>query len=122
MGFFNMASTRKYSMMAFTLLLAAILTCGIASGANAQVSAVSSGGSIAVTGPGGSFVSSGAPFISGGAPYVASGFAPERMVCYQNNPYGPLVCYRTPPNARDYSDGAIYRTPGAVIVQGASFV
>jgi hypothetical protein len=122
MGFFNTGSKRKYSVIAVTLLLAAILACGIAGTANAQVSAVSSGGSVAVTGPGGSFVSSGAPFISSGAPFIAGGFAPGRMVCYQSDPYGTLICHRAPPNVFDYTGGAIYRTPGAVVVQSGSFV
>jgi hypothetical protein len=121
MDFFNTESIRKYSLITVMLLLATILACGIAGISNAQVSVVSSGGSLAVTGPGGSFVSSGTPYIAGGAPYNAGGFAQERMVCYQNDAYGTLVCYRAPPNVFDYTGGGIYRTPGTVVIQSGSF-
>ena len=109
MGFFNMGSMRKYSMMAVTLLIAALLACGIAGTANAQVSVVSSGGSVAATGPGGSFISSGSPFIGGGTSFVGSGFAPDRMVCYQD-PFGRLICERASPYGYDYPN-VLYRTP-----------
>lgn len=123
MNFFNRGYMRKYAVTAILLLLAVLLACGITGAANAQVSAVSSGGSLAVTGPGGSFVSSGAPYIATGAPYIAGGYAQDRMVCYQNDPYGTLVCYRAPPNVYDYTGGATYyRTPGTVVIQGGSFV
>lgn len=107
-------------MMAVTLLLAAILACGIVGTANAQVSVVSSGGSFAATGPGGSFVSSGTPFIGGGASYIGSGFAPDRMVCYQD-PFGRLICQRDPVSIYDYPGSVVYRTPGSVVIQSGVF-
>lgn len=124
MEFVNIGSMRKYAVIAVLLVLGAILACVIVGTVNAQVvSAVSSGGSLAVTGPGGSFVSSGSPYIATGAPYIAGGYASDRMVCYQNDPYGTLVCYRAPPNVYDYTGGFSYaRAPGAVVIQGGSFV
>jgi hypothetical protein len=118
MGIFYGVSLRKYVTIAVTLLIVALLACGVMGTVSAQVSVVSSGGSFAATGPGGSFVGTGMPYY--GNNYYSGGYYQDQMNCYQDS-FGNMICRRVPPNVYGYPGGAVYRNPGTVVIQGGAY-